>query len=378
MSKNNIINRDLDVINGQYLHNGTPIPTTDNHVSNIQLVGTDLQVTGVGTAFNGTIDLSSLGGGGGGGSTDYVSNVTLVGSNLTFTGVGSAFNSTVDLSSLTPTPDYISNVVLNGTNLEFTGNGNAFNSTVDLSSLSGGGSTDYVSNVVLNGTDLEFTGVGSAFNSTVDLSSLTTGKPQLFIYPGSTPGDRTLNGYGIGKLDAGVGNPGSIGTPTLTLEIPKILNFGDSIIWKTRVREAGFNGMRLKLWSNYLIGTSSTYVVPFQSGAYGTPIIVDLEINIIKFEGASSSKRYRIEVNQINYYVTETSITTAEENNRYHIANDSIDQFGLPLFVNTYPLFIGLSDTDPFITQDDLTWEFTKSGGGAFGLDYSYSKLITG
>ena len=34
------------------------------------------------------------------GTTDYVSNVSLVGNNLTFTGVGSAFNSTVDLSSL--------------------------------------------------------------------------------------------------------------------------------------------------------------------------------------------------------------------------------------------------------------------------------------
>ena len=38
------------------------------------------------------------GGGIGGGSTDYVSNVTFAGTTLTFTGVGSAFNTTLDLS----------------------------------------------------------------------------------------------------------------------------------------------------------------------------------------------------------------------------------------------------------------------------------------
>ena len=41
--------------------------------------------------------------GGGGGSTDYVSDITLNGSDLEITGIGSAFNSTVDLSSLTGT-----------------------------------------------------------------------------------------------------------------------------------------------------------------------------------------------------------------------------------------------------------------------------------
>ena len=37
--------------------------------------------------------------GGGGGSTDYISNITYAGTTLTFTGLGSAFNSTIDLSS---------------------------------------------------------------------------------------------------------------------------------------------------------------------------------------------------------------------------------------------------------------------------------------
>ena len=41
--------------------------------------------------------------GGGGGSTDYVSDITLNGSSLEITGIGNAFNSTVDLSSLTGT-----------------------------------------------------------------------------------------------------------------------------------------------------------------------------------------------------------------------------------------------------------------------------------
>ena len=37
--------------------------------------------------------------GGGGGGTDYISNITYAGTTLTFTGLGSAFNSTIDLSS---------------------------------------------------------------------------------------------------------------------------------------------------------------------------------------------------------------------------------------------------------------------------------------
>jgi hypothetical protein len=53
---------------------------------------------GDGTTFNVTVNTGS---GGGGGSTDYVSNVTLTGTDLQFTGVGSAFNSSVGLSNLT-------------------------------------------------------------------------------------------------------------------------------------------------------------------------------------------------------------------------------------------------------------------------------------
>ena len=178
----------------------------------------------------------------------YVVDVQLIGDDLQFTGVGVAFSGTVNLSKYldnTDTIDYVSTVALNGTSLDFTGVGNGFTGSIDLSSLAGGGAaltggnvitvsngvidhdtvnlninnpstitmgygqnlprklvgsnitfdgfghiTEYwaeqlqmpdwlgITNVVLNGTDLEFTSTAGAFggfSGSVDLSSLAGG-----------------------------------------------------------------------------------------------------------------------------------------------------------------------------------------------------------
>ena len=83
-----------------------------------------------------SIDLSSLAG-----ADSYVSNVSLVGTNLTFTGAGSAFNSTVDLSSLSANIGNTSlsltsnrTLDLNGSNLSFDAlQGETFTFTADSS-----------------------------------------------------------------------------------------------------------------------------------------------------------------------------------------------------------------------------------------------------
>lgn len=110
------------------------------------------------------------------GTTDYVSNVTLVGTELQFTGIGSAFNSNVDIASINSNDiDYISGASFNTGNgvLTLTGVGNA-GATVDLDgrySTTDTNDIDYVSNVTFNDTNgnLTFTGIGNAFNTSVNL-----------------------------------------------------------------------------------------------------------------------------------------------------------------------------------------------------------------
>lgn len=85
-------------------------------------------------------------------SNNYVENVVLNATSLDFTGIGLAFNGSIDLSSInTDTIDYVSNVALNGSSLDFTGVGNGFNSSVDLSSLAGSDTTLYDRDGTLTG-----------------------------------------------------------------------------------------------------------------------------------------------------------------------------------------------------------------------------------
>jgi len=98
---------------------------------------------------------------------DYVSDVALNGSNLQITGVGNAFTGNIDLSSL-------GSLVI----------GNPGSPTEDLTSISIDGvvygiasteadGNDFISGVELIGNELNFTGTGGAFDQAVDLSSLS-------------------------------------------------------------------------------------------------------------------------------------------------------------------------------------------------------------
>ena len=124
----------------------------------------------------------------------YVVDVQLIGDDLQFTGVGAAFSGTVNLSKYLDNTDTlygydVRNNGLNGGDLRLLGS----NGTIDLVSINPGSNVtlavnepgrvieisaantndiDYVSDVQFNGFQLEFTGVGNAFTGPVDLSDL--------------------------------------------------------------------------------------------------------------------------------------------------------------------------------------------------------------
>ncbi len=181
------------------------VDTQRDYVQTVALNGTSLDFNGVGNAFGGSVDLSSIAGGGSaltGGDLITVSNgvidhdtvsvlennpstITmgyglnlprkLVGSNITHDGHGHITQYWAEQLKM---PDWLglTNVVLNGTDLEFTSTAagiyGGFSGSVDLSSLAGTGADGYVSSVVLNGTDLEFTSVGNGFSGSVPLATL--------------------------------------------------------------------------------------------------------------------------------------------------------------------------------------------------------------
>lgn len=140
---------------------------------------------------------------------DYISNVALSGSNLDFTGIGNGFNGSIDLSSLSTTVETLTSLSINANTLTYTDeNGvdtdidlslylddtnlarlvsgtldgstgiatfsrdDASTFTVDFSSLIDVDTNDidYVTQVALNGDSLDFTGIGNAFTGSIDLS----------------------------------------------------------------------------------------------------------------------------------------------------------------------------------------------------------------
>lgn len=109
------------------------------------------------------------------GSTDYISNITLSNDFLVVTGTGSAFSGSIDLSDInTDTRDYVSNVTFANGTLSFTGQGSAFASTVDISGVNTD-TRDYISSISFANNTLSFTGVGAAADATIDLGSLAGG-----------------------------------------------------------------------------------------------------------------------------------------------------------------------------------------------------------
>ena len=126
----------------------------------------------------------NTGSGGGTGSTDYVSNVVYNTGSIAFTGVGSAFNSSINISDLTgslvttssfnaATGSFLTTGSVSSNTITLTkGDGSTFNLTINTGS-GGGGSTDYVSDVTYETGSIDFSGVGNAFTGSIDVSELT-------------------------------------------------------------------------------------------------------------------------------------------------------------------------------------------------------------
>lgn len=208
----------------------------DNHTTHVKRANGDMSET-----------LFTLGGGGGGGTTDYIQTLQLIDNGLTLssTGVGSAFNTTLDVTSLrlgmvshgylsgnSPSTVYVGgstpaqNGLVNGdwiidldtSNIWYLSNAST-NVWIQAQSQGGGitytagqgisisngvisstvtDTNTFISNVVLNGSDLEFTGTGGAFNGTVSLSSLSgTTENNIIAYTGGTVNTDTVSLYGI-------------------------------------------------------------------------------------------------------------------------------------------------------------------------------------
>jgi hypothetical protein len=150
-----------------------------DYVSDVQLSGTDLQFTGVGNGFSGTVDLSSLGGSGGMALSDVVAGDKI---NVSVNGVAGTV--TVSHQTTTTTPTTSSTLLShNGT----------FDAIVDVthdayghitgyetktftmpSGGTGADGNDFVSNVTFdsNTSVLDFTGSGGAFNGSINLAAL--------------------------------------------------------------------------------------------------------------------------------------------------------------------------------------------------------------
>lgn len=190
----------------------------DQHYTHVKRVNPD-----------GTASYFSVGGSGGGGTTDYIQTLELVdnGLSLSSTGIGSAFNTTLDVTPLrlgmvtsgylsgnSPSTVYVGGstpaqnghvngdwiIDLDTSNIWYLANADT---NVWIQSQGGGSSTDtndFISNVALNGTDLEFTGTGGAFNGTVPLASLVSSggtETNIIPYGGGTINTDTVSIYGL-------------------------------------------------------------------------------------------------------------------------------------------------------------------------------------
>lgn len=215
-------------------------------------------------------------------------------------------------------------------------------------------------------------------------STITTTKPPLFIYAGSDPLTKTINGFGIGKSSAGTGNQGLISTPTLTMEVTKSLSYGDQIIWNTKISDSTIAGFKLLYNNNYLIGNFASYAPIIQadiSSFLTPPDKVLFELEMIKFSTFGDDK-FRFNLKQTNFYQKpslyggiDDPVTTTESNFRYSIPNTQInpETDTHPQQVLTFDTLIGII---PSTQISNVKLELNKGGGGALGVDSSYCRLI--
>lgn len=157
-----------------------------DYISNIQLVNTDLQIQGVGNAFSGVIDLSSIA------STTPVMSSTI-------TGTGKLWDDTIQLVDAEPVSEVVSRtygvqfnpdkqLVVNvpwqsgSVIIANPGGGSTNLTSISIDGVSYSISTgtaadgnDFISNVLFNDAtnELTFTGSGGAFSGVIDLSGLS-------------------------------------------------------------------------------------------------------------------------------------------------------------------------------------------------------------
>jgi hypothetical protein len=217
-----------------------------------------------------------------------------------------------------------------------------------------------------------------------DSSTISSSKPPLYIYAGSNSATKTINGVGIGKSSSGASNPGLISSTSLTMEVTKSLSEGDQIIWNTKISEDNITGFKLSYEGVYLIGTSIAYAPIIESDLstnLGSPNKVLFELEMIKFSDIGTDK-FRFNLKQTNYYDPSNilgngdPVTTIEDDVRYSIPNTSIaanNTLNSPQQVLTFDTFI---QTIPVGQISNVKFELAKSGGGPFGVDSSYCRLI--
>lgn len=298
-------------------------------MSNVQLIGNNLTFTGVGNAFNSTVDLSSLGGGG----ADYVSNVTFDGANLNFTGVGSGFNGPVDISSVnTDTNNFHTSMTFNPTTnvLDLTSSNGAPALSVDLSDLqdtfvdtndyvdgitvtgtttktirltrtgvlpdltatfTDNNANNYISNVQLIGDALVFSKVGSAFSGSISLAQFAD--TTIYTNNGTLLSNRTVSGGGYSltftgtststltsnslttvssnsavSVSSGIGGTGISSSSVISLNAPNVnVNQGQISLF------SGANAITVK--SPGVLGSSYTLTLPTTDGNPNEVLITD-------------------------------------------------------------------------------------------------------
>jgi hypothetical protein len=152
--------------------------------------------TGLGGAFNGTIDISSFSS-----EVDYINGGTLGGASgalLTLTGVGNA-GASIELESINGT---FTNITFDGTNLIFTGQNSQGNFTVDISGVNTDtNDIDYINQAALVGATLNLTGIGNA-GASVNLQPIIDQAVTDAIAGGAGGGDDSI----VGETFSGTGS----------------------------------------------------------------------------------------------------------------------------------------------------------------------------
>lgn len=160
-----IIESSSYALTASYADNGGSV----DYISNVDLIGSSLHVTGSGNAFDGVINLSTISVT----SSSYASNAStadsVVSASYAATATSASYaengGGSINTGSLLTTSSATNNVIT------FT-KGDSSTYTVTIATGSGG-STDYISNVLLDTSTLRITGSGNAFDGAIEMNAYT-------------------------------------------------------------------------------------------------------------------------------------------------------------------------------------------------------------